>query len=658
LVQHPLTEEQRQQWMRRVEHARDLRRNRITVWERCVKSYLGKTLDKMPDHDTVVVPKDMPFLETKRSQLAFQVPEVQLKPLLPGLEQATLMFQAALNHELGPHGADLLTTVDECLFNVIAMGIAPSKIGYEASMGEREVEEPVTDPLTGQPSGEPQKRKVPFLAKERYFWDTVDPRDFLVPYEFAGANFDRAPWLGCEYTRDFEVAKKLYKLPSDFAAFGTDDDRPSLSDEKDGADRDVVKRKVRVVEIWYYASQFDPEEQHPDRLRILVLVQGHDKAIRHQDSPYQYIDATGKLAGMLGHSLHVMTLRNVADRAYPPSEIEMSLGLNEELSKGRTQMVAQRDTSIPMRGIDKSRVSPDDLAKILAGKWQGIIPMDGDPRNIMAEIARAQFPRENFTFNEIIDRDIEEVWALGKPQRGLTEDSTKTATELQLAQGAASVRLDKERARVLKWFTDGATKYGTLLQQFKDDASYVEVLGPQGAQQLMAWDKTKIQGKFLYKAKPDSALRMDAQAERQQLLNLYNLTGKDPNVARVELLKSLFQKFNMDPSRIVVEKLPEPGPEKPKLALSFNGEDALNEAAMLLAQANGIAVPPQLIQLAQAAGMVRSLSQQGEVDGSNAPLAPQPHGGAAEQAEPIGKHAMRTSGNGPLGQTMRPGTTP
>jgi hypothetical protein len=108
----------------------------------------------------------------------------------------------------------------------------------------------------------------------------------------------------------------------------------------------------------------------------------------------------------------------------------------------------------------------------------------------------------------------------------------------------------------------------------------------------------------------------------------------------------------VDPSRIVVEKVPEQKPDLP--SLSFKGDDALNEAAMLLAQANGLQVPPQLLQMAQMAGMVRGMAAQGDVAGTGGPQPSPPHGGAAQQQAPLSKHATRGGENIPTGKSQRP----
>lgn len=675
----PLSDEDRQAWTRRIDRSRSLRQKRREIWKTSLRRYLGTAEVK---DDTIAVNKEFPFVEMKRSLLLFQVPEVQLEPLLPGLEQATLLFQAVINHELGPDAANLKVTIDETLFDVLTMGIGPTKIGYAAYLGERDVEQPQIDPLTGQPILDPQTgqpaletRTVPTLLKEEYFWKRVSPDKFLIPAEFEGMNFDEASWLGYEFRTDLQTAIRQYDLPKDFDHVARPEADDSLSGEKTDVDRDTTTQEVTGVELWYYAARYDPKEPHPDQFRVLTLIDGWDKAVRHANSPFQQIDAAGKLGGMKGNPIHVMAIRGVANCAYPPSDVELSIHISEELSKTRTQQVQQRETSIPMRWIDRNSAEPEMLTKILSGTYQGVIPTDGPGDRLIGEVARAQYPRENFSFQQIADTEYEDMWALPRSARGLRERGTPTATEVQATQSSSDVRLDAERGRVLGWFTTGARKFGALLQLFKTDVGYVEVLGsqaatpsqqpsgaggpgapqppqqpPQQPQGLQAWDRTKIQGEFLFKIKPDSGLRIDAAARRKEIQDVYNLTVNDPNSVRVELLRMLYRSHNMDPSRLVVDKPPEPPKDPPTLSLAFKGEDLLNPLAVQIMAANGLQIPPDMLKAAEAV-----LAQQA---GQTVPGAEVPHGGAAQGAEIVSKHALRGDGTAPAGVAQRPTGVP
>src|SRR5690242_19373421 len=109
-----LTEEQIAQWKQRKDAAlRVIEDRRTTSWRKNITAYMGRVLDKLPKDHVVNVLLEFAFVESKKAQLAFQVPEVHLAPQLPGLEAAVSVFQPALNHELGDHGANVKQCVDE-----------------------------------------------------------------------------------------------------------------------------------------------------------------------------------------------------------------------------------------------------------------------------------------------------------------------------------------------------------------------------------------------------------------------------------------------------------------------------------------------------------------------------------------------------------------
>ena len=120
-------------WRSQIQVAQEKRdRYKQEEWDRNVQSYLGKTLSIKPEHDTVTVPKDFANVERKKAELFFQIPDVNLQPKLPGLEDAVAIFQAVLNHELSPSGVDAHALMTEVTFDACITGLMVSKIGYES----------------------------------------------------------------------------------------------------------------------------------------------------------------------------------------------------------------------------------------------------------------------------------------------------------------------------------------------------------------------------------------------------------------------------------------------------------------------------------------------------------------------------------------------
>jgi hypothetical protein len=669
-------------WMNRIKASESVVEQLSIGWKANVRAYMGKVLGVAPRDHVVNVPLEYSYVEQKKSQLVFQVPELHLKPKNPQSAPAVPTFQAAVNHELGPDNADAPTLIDEMATDVLLCGIAGSKIGYSAEIRTRKVpvmEPAPPDPMTrlppsdrqtgapqqvqaqrpvmspdgmlqfgpdGQPVTEPAFQDEQYLAHEEFFWNEFPTEDLLIPVDFVGSNFDRAAWLGMKFVMDFNQAKKELKLPDDFAATIQTPRETLSSEERPTRDGGALKQ-VEGYEIWYKAAVFAPDENPlPKQIKQLVLIKGHNTPVKHENSPYQWLGDgeegrpnDGKLHGMEGFPIHPLTLRFLPGSAYPVSDVGIARPLSEEISLGRTQMVQFRDRSIPMQWFDRTQLTPEIVAKLDRGEIMARIGIDGSATDKIGIIALPQFPRDNYTFNEIGEKDLRDTWAI---RPATVETEGRTATEVRDATAVSDVRLDKERTKFLRWFTTGGAKFASLLQQFKDDAGYVEIVGADGQKALQAWDRKAVQGEFVYTAKPDSAQRLDADVERRQAANLYNLIGRDPNVRRTELLKPLITKHNMDPEKIVVETPPEEPKPEMKFNFSFKAEDLSNPQVLGILKQGGIEIMPPIDPMT--GQPVPPPAQEPPPQPGAAQPVQQPHPGAVPTAEAINRHQMRGGG--------------
>lgn len=665
-------------WTSQIKDSEEKRnRYKDLEWDKNIQSYLGKSLTTVPEQDTVTVPKDFANVERKKAELFFQNPDVNLTPKFPGLEDAVSTFQAVLNHYLGPERVDAGAMMTEVTFDACMTGLMVSKIGYEnVQDGETEIQtgtrelpaEPIPGSVLGltapAPQTEPIMEPAPNIIHERYFWERVSPAKLLLPVTFQGFVYDRAPWIGFEFEDEWDVLKRRYDLPDDLEPGSGRGDQPSvLKSEREDAQVSQATKRVKAQEIWYRAALYDPDVKHPDLLRYLVLIDGLDEPVRHEDSPYQRLTPEGKIQGMRGFPVHVGALRYVSDTAYPAAETTIGRPQVQELSKSRTQMLLQRDRNVPMRFVDVTRIGGEPgLDKLRRNVWQSYVPIMGLDVNQppVMELARSSYPPEDFQFNTIISRDLDEVWAFGPNQRGLETAERKTATEIRNIQSNVSARLDLERRHAIRYYVQGAEKLGALIQLFADETDYVEVVGQDGGRRLQAWNKDAVAGEFVYDARPDSAVRVDAAQEFSDVIEMYNLTGKDPHANRVELLTRMARLRNIDVTRFVVPELPESKPEPPKISFAIKGEllDTRNPnfpiLQAILEQA-GYKIPPEAIQAANAHAQAQGqiLNELAATSGvaaalpggtGSGPTGRPQHPGAMPQMDRLSKHQSDRSG--------------
>ena len=654
-------------WRAQTKAATDKRQKYVKEWEGNIQRYLAKTLSEAPTADTIVVPLDYANTEQKKALLFFKVPEVQLAPKRPSYDQAVPVFQAVLNHYLGRHGVDARTMMNEALFDSICpAGLAVTMLGYEPTVdGTRDIQVGTQPDPNAAPSilglsvpQVPVFEPVPNVIHESYYWVRVSPNKALIPADFHGSDYDKAPWLGVEFEIDHAVAKRKGWVTDDTPLSG-DVETKGLNESENQSDS--PRPKVKGTMLFYRMAHFDLGQPHPEAFGWCVLIDGReDFAVKPSPSPWQKFipDETGKLRliGMKGNPIHIKGARYVSDSAYPPSDVQMSKAGTDELSKFRSQMIRNRDRNIPIRGYDKSRVDKDTVTKIEKAEEQSLIGFDGNPSEQLVIMGTGALPRENFETDRIIKAENAMIWRLGSNQKGVEDDTSKTATEASIMQSATETALAYEQDQWLDWFVRGAEKLGGLIQLFADDPDYVEVVGPDHLPMLQAWDKTTIAGEFVYTAVPDTSIRQDATTKRKRALDFFNLMANEPHIDRGELVRDLLRDLGKSP-KLFKPDLPEKGPEAMRLQLTIRSESlnpALPEFTVLKAvlEQSGIKIPDEAITTGLA--LQSKIDQGGMADPSLAPLAapgqamagPQQslNPGQAQEVSPLNKHQIDQSG--------------
>jgi hypothetical protein len=198
-------------------------------------------------------------------------------------------------------------------------------------------------------------------------------------------------------------------------------------------------------------------------------------------------------------------------------------------------------------------------------------------------------------------------------------------------QQNVGVRLKAEQTQLMEAFLMGVRKFDALIQRYADQTEYVEIVGPDGAKQLAAWNQHTISGRYAYDAKPDTQLTMDRQARIKNVLDFVNFMAKSAYINQAEVARAVALEFGFDPSRMIIQPQPPP-PEKPKLNLSLalTAADLAIPEVQQLMQIEGITLGPASpeLQAAVAAKATKNV----------------PHGGAADHVEPISQHTSDRSG--------------
>ena len=585
-------------WTSQIAASRAERDKRLPVWKDNVRFRLGRPFgdDTLREQSLVSVPIDASFTKAKIASLFSQVPAVSVTPKNNYWAQAAAAFAKELNETL-QNEAKVDRTMEECLADVVnAAGIAAAKVGYQATF--EAVEVPAEDISMYPPeiglqllqSGAIEMEKVQRTVDERFYAQRISPSNLLWPADFKGSDFDEASWIGWESQVTIGQAKREFGLtPSQIDEVKGAGKLETLSDDDhEGSDDE---KRVTFTEIFYRPADYDADTLYFSKIRRIVFIEGLKDPVVDEDLQWQkFNEQSNTYVGVCKYPIRVLTLTYISDECVPPSDSEVGRPQVLELMRTRAQIIQQRDHSKPIRWVDTNRVDPQIMDLLQRGEWQHFIPTQGTGERAIGEVARANYPAENWDFERVIRNDLQEGWQLGANQTGQFASGERSASEAQIVQNNFNTRVGFERAKVGKFFVGIAEVMAGLIQLYKDRPE--ELIGGQQSQQAIAAMPVDVE--YALSIKPDSTVLLEASAKIERLMKTLNLIGKSGFVNAEPIIAEILTLSGLDPSEVMVKPKP-PAPEPPNVSYRFSGvEDLQNPLAVALLQKSTPVTPEEI----------------------------------------------------------------
>lgn len=699
----PFTEKDLAFWRAEIKAARQKREEVSTQygWKQNLDRYAPKALKSgtVNSDSDVNMGVDFADVERKKAALFFDTPELgfkviqdrELTPKTPEqaaalqavgkpvmLSTLTAWHQDMVNTMLGPQRANAKHAVIKSIFECLCpSGIGPVSIGYQVTMKKVPRETPVLDEF-----GQPMMKPVPAIERvtsalgltpppmpepltqmidvdvpiyERWFISPFSPMSVLVPASFKDTDFRRAPWLGNDWRKPASQVRREYHLKADWNASADESVKVTFDDPTGHVEEEAAGDPyVTGVEIFYRTELRSETEVHPEAMRKLVLVDGHNEPLVHIDSPYQDFDPeTGAMSpdSLKGFVVRPLVLRDLSDSAWVPSDCSVTRQLTREGEKYREQVLEQRDGNKLVVAFDSAKIDPTAIDKIKKANGVMWVPLEGGALasgvdSIMAQVAQPTTGRETYMGMDVIDRDRERILGIGANQAGAQSKTRKTATESTYVNRNSEARFEQERQRVLEWFLDVAAAFDTLLIRYADERVAVEILGETRGK-LWALFKGHLAGCYSYNLAVDSGKYLDIEADRQQTLQTYGQIRKDPMINPRPLLRKIALNLGEDPAEFVVE------PQKPekemKASISFKATEDFNPMNpsfainVELARQAGWQISEEAVKLAQ--GQAGGMSIVSGVAANPGQQGQPAHPGMMEKAPTINQHVVDASGD-------------
>lgn len=607
--------------------------------------------------DQISVPADWSRSRSKTTALFSQLPRISLEPGHARYMQSTPQFEKIVNHFVPRAGA--LSVLEECCADVVnASGVCAAIAKYEATF--EDVQVPASVPPFAPPSplysgggmgpaaappslGAPPPSLSPFqqapdmappptlslvppggqmltvkrTISERYRWYRISPAQLLWPVDFKGADWQRARWLGYDGMMPWARAKDEFQLTDDEKRDVCVDASPRQNTTLAGdmpADAKLDEEIVRFSEIFYWASLCYPDEKRFEAIRRIVFVTGRDEPVIHEDYQGQkWNEQTGQFLGCTRLPIEVTTLTYISDRAIPPSDSEIGRPQVLEQMRSRSQMIMQRTRNLPIRTFDVNRVPPEIGDLLMRGIWQGMIPTNGPGERVLSQIAAAAFPRDDYTFDQVSNRDLDESWSMSPNQMGALTQNERSASEAQIVAGAYASVIGFQRQKMTGLFLGLVETTMGLLQLTLDNWEAEPIIGQDGVQKLQQWDRSQIAGKYVATIRQDASVLQDSGARVNQLMKFLNITGKSGRINIDPILAELAALSGLDPSQVLLP--PQPPKQEPlNISYRFSGWQDLHDPMTVA----------MLVKTGQAPGPKEMQAAKQMIADSMAPLAPPP----------------------------------
>ena len=588
-----------------IDQCKQYRRKLISDWNTNIDYRRGKPYPSQSDEDRIAVPLDWSLTKEKESQLFSQVPAVRVshppQTIAEGATSWMHAYEQKINDTVIQAGIEavMTETLPDC---INAAGIGVAMISREAitetvlmpaidlSMFPPELKAEIEQNKM-LPDGTPVPMiPTPREVDSRYVTARISPSDFLWPLGFTGSDFDMAPWLGRSGRVSWSESVQMFGLTEEdkskvVGEARTHQDRMDKQAFESDADLDLHEESVGFDEIFYRTRFYDSGARSFYSINHIVFVDGKKEPVINEPWKGQRMDPeTGVLLGSMKFPIRVLTLAYISDDAIPPSDTAVGRPQVDEINKSRSQMILQRERSLPVNWFDVNRVDPTIQIALMRGTWQGYIPVQGQGTNIIGSVQRSIMPQDNYAFDKIAKNDLNNSWQTAGGQWG---SDIETRAEVDAVGATMEVRVARERAKVGKFFVGITEVLGGLISIFEDPQSFGEGFSPFVSRVLS------------YSILADSTVLLDSNQRLKKLMQFINFTAKSGWVDLEPVLKEIATLSGLDPSSVIKPPSPKP-PVEPNISLRLTGvEDLYNPLTLAFLINSGQAPDLKLIEQAK-----------------------------------------------------------
>lgn len=642
----------------------------VPEWTDSIDYRRGKPFASDSDDDRVAVNIDFPNVKRKHAGLYSQTPKVRLTPKHQSFRPGVPVFAKKVNDVLGHAG--LGAAMFEVIPDVLnAAGIAAVHMAFESRTEDRDIDmtkirasvmqtQMPAPPPAGAPGAPgapaPQIVSLPFSTAKRFDISRVSPADLICDLSFTGSDFNKSSLIGRRGRARWAQALKEFGYhatlrpnglkPGDKADVCGRDTRDALDklNRQETTTQNYVDTEIVMYdEVYYRCFMFNPDEPSFETIQRVVFVNGKQMPVVDEKWKGQKALPNYGLAGACNYPIQVLTLDYISDEIIPPSLTALARPQVDELIESRTQMIMQRRFSIPWRWFDANKMPTELIPALMRGQWQGGIPMNGSGERAMGEVARANFPRENFEFNNIAKMDTDTIYGAGGNLNGGGGGNTqiRSSAEASAVAGLMQTVSAMDRARVTGFVCNIAEVMAGLVSLYGD-------FDPEEQQALGTLNRDQLSSYYAYDVSADSTVLLDAGQQFQRLESFFNIAMKSGYLDPLETLGKMADLSGVDSADVRAPSGVKPEPLN--ISMRLSGAEELDDPRVvaLLMHSGQMFTPQELEAAKQVIIQSKALPQPPTQPGPpapGAPGAPAPGAPGAHQPPPQMQPSHLTAGD-------------
>jgi len=502
------------------------------TWHRLIDLYRMKQFLERSDNDRIAVNVSFSTVNTIVPSISVNYPQISVNPRDPQEMPQAQAAEAAVNYWWRHY--DWRKEIQRAVKDALIMGNGWIKVGWRYQTSARaltdaeradvieDAKEKASQQAAEQPetaAAQPTDDEIEAQApQETYevevdepFVERVSPFDIFIDPE--ATCIEDLKWIAQRLVVPIADARKdnRYKLGPRRAL------QPDMStnvrwrdDEETDADTgrkryaDDVKR-VTLWEFYDLRSSF----------YCVFAEDGEDFLLDPTDFPYPY----GQPFVHLGNY-------DVPDQFYAMGDLEALEPLQHELNAVRSDMMNHRKRWQRAYLINKDAFDTAAQNQLLSDRDNRLVYVDaqsGPLKDMIEPVPQLPLDPQMYQYSEQIESDVDLISGVSEYQRGAQAEIRRTATEAAMIQDATNARAADKLAQIEVFMADVARRVVQLAQVYlTGDENIARIVGPDGAQNWVPFDRESIQGEFDFEVEAGSTQPRDESYRRQQALQLLN----------------------------------------------------------------------------------------------------------------------------------------